>query len=46
MLSAALTWPQYYFTYCEAGFRSKTLGDVIMTVGREGATEMLEGVPL
>ncbi|KAL9127348.1 MAG: hypothetical protein Q9217_003762 [Psora testacea] len=37
---------QYYFTYCEAGFNTKTLGDVILTVGREGATEMLEGIPL
>ncbi|KAI4150076.1 MAG: hypothetical protein LQ341_001181 [Variospora aurantia] len=37
---------QYYFTYCEAGFNTKTLGDVIMTVGREGATEMIEDVPL
>ncbi|KAL8832299.1 MAG: hypothetical protein Q9191_000353 [Dirinaria sp. TL-2023a] len=37
---------KYYFTYCEAGFRSKTLGDVIITVGREGATEMLEDIPL
>ncbi|KAL8653917.1 MAG: hypothetical protein Q9210_001815 [Variospora velana] len=36
---------QYYFTYCEAGFNTKTLGDVIMTVGREGATEMIEDVP-
>lgn len=46
MFREALTWPQYYFTYCEAGFRTKTLGDVIITVGREGATEMLEEVPL
>ncbi|KAL8812698.1 MAG: hypothetical protein Q9223_000502 [Gallowayella weberi] len=37
---------QYYFTYCEAGFNTKTLGDVILTVGREGATEMLEDIPL
>ncbi|KAL2039930.1 hypothetical protein N7G274_007333 [Stereocaulon virgatum] len=37
---------QYYFTYCEAGFNTKTLGDVIITVGREGAIEMLEDVPL
>ncbi|KAL8807315.1 MAG: hypothetical protein Q9182_000820 [Xanthomendoza sp. 2 TL-2023] len=36
---------QYYFTYCEAGFDTKTLGDVILTVGREGATEMLEDIP-
>lgn len=37
---------QYYFTYCEAGFNTKTLGDMIITVGREGATELLEGIPL
>lgn len=37
---------EYYFTYCEAGFATKTLGDVIITVGREGAVEMIEEVPL
>lgn len=37
---------QYYFTYCEAGFMTKTLGDVIITVGREGALELMEGIPL
>ncbi|KAF2671728.1 cyclopropane-fatty-acyl-phospholipid synthase [Microthyrium microscopicum] len=37
---------EYYFTYCEAGFATKTLGDVIITVGREGAMEMIEDVPL
>ncbi|KAI9651464.1 MAG: hypothetical protein M1829_002805 [Trizodia sp. TS-e1964] len=37
---------EYYFTYCEAGFASKTLGDVIITTGRERAVEMLEEVPL
>ncbi|MCJ1469449.1 hypothetical protein MMC07_008082 [Pseudocyphellaria aurata] len=36
---------EYYFTYCEAGFNTKTLGDVILTVGREGAMEMLEEIP-
>ncbi|KAK3319228.1 cyclopropane-fatty-acyl-phospholipid synthase [Apodospora peruviana] len=36
----------YYFTYCEAGFVTKCLGDVIITVGREGAVEMLENIPL
>ncbi|KAJ9644749.1 hypothetical protein H2199_003712 [Coniosporium tulheliwenetii] len=35
---------EYYFTYCEAGFATKTLGDVIITAGREGAMEMLEDV--
>lgn len=37
---------EYYFTYCEAGFATKTLGDVIITAAREGAMEMLEDVPL
>ncbi|KAK4988350.1 hypothetical protein LTR50_003982 [Elasticomyces elasticus] len=37
---------EYYFCYCEAGFATKTLGDVILTVGREGAVEMMEDVPL
>jgi len=37
---------QYYFTYCEAGFLTKTLGDVIITVGREGALELMEGIPI
>ncbi|OQO05674.1 hypothetical protein B0A48_09767 [Cryoendolithus antarcticus] len=37
---------EYYFSYCEAGFATKTLGDVILTVGREGGVEMMEDVPL
>ncbi|KIX04278.1 uncharacterized protein Z518_05145 [Rhinocladiella mackenziei CBS 650.93] len=37
---------EYYFTYCEAGFNTKTLGDVIITAGREGAMEMMEDIPL
>lgn len=37
---------EYYFSYSEAGFLTKTLGDVIITVGREGALELMEGVPL
>lgn len=36
----------YYYCYCEAGFASKTLGDAIITVGREGAMELMEGIPL
>lgn len=36
----------YYFRYSEAGFLTKTLGDVIITVGREGAIQMMEDVPL
>ncbi|KAK1775716.1 Mycolic acid cyclopropane synthetase-domain-containing protein [Copromyces sp. CBS 386.78] len=37
---------EYYFAYSEAGFLTKTLGDVIITVGREGALELMEGIPL
>ena len=37
---------EYYFSYCEAGFATKTLGDAIITVGREGAVQMMEDVPL
>ncbi|XWW95717.1 hypothetical protein V2A60_003684 [Cordyceps javanica] len=37
---------EYYFTYCEAGFITKTLGDVIITVGRERTLEFMEGIPL
>ncbi|KAE9371221.1 cyclopropane-fatty-acyl-phospholipid synthase [Stipitochalara longipes BDJ] len=37
---------EYYFVYCEAGFSTKTLGDAIITVGREGARELMEGIPL
>jgi cyclopropane-fatty-acyl-phospholipid synthase len=37
---------EYYFTYCEAAFATKTLGDVIITVAREGTMEMAEDVIL
>ncbi|KAI9679289.1 MAG: hypothetical protein M1817_005309 [Caeruleum heppii] len=37
---------EYYFTYCEAGFSTKSLGDHIITISREGAMERLEGIPL
>lgn len=37
---------EYYFTYCEAGFVTKTLGDVILTIGREGAVQMMDDVPI
>jgi cyclopropane-fatty-acyl-phospholipid synthase len=37
---------EYYFAYCEAGFATKTLGDVIITVGREGGIDMMDEVPL
>lgn len=42
---SADNFPKYYFRYCEAGFLSKTLGDVIITVGREGALELMEDIP-
>ena len=38
--------PQHYLTYCEAGFATKTLGDIIIAVGREGPMELMEGIPL
>lgn len=34
-----------YFSYCEAGFATKTLGDVSITVGREGAVELIDDIP-
>lgn len=37
---------EYYFTYCEAGFKTCTLGDVIITVVREGAVQVAEDVGL
>lgn len=37
---------EYYFTYCEAGFIAKMLGDVIITVGRELCLEFMEDIPL
>lgn len=37
---------EYYFTYCEAGFKTCTLGDVIMTLKREGAVQIAEDVIL
>ncbi|CAN8101931.1 unnamed protein product [Discula destructiva] len=33
---------EYYFCYCEAGFKTKALGDVAMTVGRENCVELLQ----
>lgn len=35
-----------YFAYSEAGFTTRTLGDVVITVAREGAVELMEDVPL
>ncbi|KAI9827250.1 MAG: hypothetical protein M1832_005388 [Thelocarpon impressellum] len=37
---------EYYFSYSEAGFATKTLGDVIITAAREGAMETLEDIEL
>ncbi|CUS15800.1 unnamed protein product [Tuber aestivum] len=37
---------EYYFSYCEAGFRAKILNDIIFTVAREGSMELYEGIPL
>jgi cyclopropane-fatty-acyl-phospholipid synthase len=37
---------EYYFMYNEAGFATNTLGDVIITVTREGAIEMIEDISL
>lgn len=36
----------YYFSYCEAGFATKALGDVSITVGREGAVELIDDIPM
>lgn len=33
---------QYYFSYCEAGFKTKSLGNVGITVGRENCIALLE----
>jgi cyclopropane-fatty-acyl-phospholipid synthase len=37
---------EYYFAYCEAGFVTKTLGDIILTIAREGSVQMMEDVPI
>ncbi|KAF3766854.1 cyclopropane-fatty-acyl-phospholipid synthase [Cryphonectria parasitica EP155] len=34
----------YYFCYCEAGFETKALGDVAITVGRENCLALLQPV--
>ena len=36
----------YYFGYSEAGFATRTLGDVRITVGREGAVELIDAIPM
>lgn len=33
-----------YHSHCEAGFITMTLGHFIVTAGREGALELLEGI--
>ena len=33
---------KYYFAYCEAGFATKTLGDVIVTIARENTLALLD----
>ena len=33
---------EYYYSYCEAGFATKTLGDVIVTTARECTTALLK----
>ncbi|KAI0006794.1 cyclopropane-fatty-acyl-phospholipid synthase [Xylariaceae sp. FL0662B] len=37
---------EYDFTYCEAGFVAKTLGDVTITVRREDAMNLMEDIPV
>jgi cyclopropane-fatty-acyl-phospholipid synthase len=37
---------EYYFSYCEAAFRTKSVGDVVIVAGREGCTDFLLDVPL
>ncbi|TPX53899.1 hypothetical protein SeMB42_g00547 [Synchytrium endobioticum] len=37
---------EFYFTYCEAGFATSTLGDVQIRLVREGNQSILKGVPL
>jgi cyclopropane-fatty-acyl-phospholipid synthase len=36
----------YYFSYCRAGFATKTLGDVSITVGREGTMDLIDDIPM
>jgi hypothetical protein len=44
-MSSKLT-STYYFTHCKASFVAKALEDVVITVGREGAMEPMELLPL
>lgn len=36
----------YYFSYTEAGFATKMLGDVSITVGREGSVQLIDDIPM
>ncbi|KAI9147994.1 Tuberculostearic acid methyltransferase UfaA1 [Paramyrothecium foliicola] len=36
----------FYFAMCEAGFRTKTLGNALITLAREGTVETLEQIQL
>ncbi|KAI9362041.1 Mycolic acid cyclopropane synthetase-domain-containing protein [Zopfochytrium polystomum] len=36
---------EFYFAYCEAGFASRTLGDVQMRLTKEANFDLLEGIP-
>jgi len=37
---------EYYFCYCEAGFVTRTLGDVQLVLTRAGNQNLNEGIPL
>ncbi|KAI1324703.1 methoxy mycolic acid synthase [Xylariaceae sp. FL0255] len=37
---------KFYFSFCEAGFRTKTLGVSLLTFVREGTVETLQGIKL
>lgn len=45
-LSLLNLYLQFYFSICEAGFKTKTLGNILLTIAREGATETLEQIEL
>jgi cyclopropane-fatty-acyl-phospholipid synthase len=46
LLFSPQTFHPVLFHILQARFAPKTLGDAIMTAGREGAMELMEGVPL
>ncbi|KAJ3199064.1 hypothetical protein HDU67_003143 [Dinochytrium kinnereticum] len=37
---------EFYFAYCEAGFASRTLGDIQMRLTRERNADLLDGIPV